>query len=105
LETFGEGDLEGIMEDYAADAVLVSGSDVRRGHEEIEPFFVDLFEEFDDPSVSFSMEQRTVVDEYAYIVWNAETPDKEYEFATDTFVVRDGEIVAQTFAAKVSQRS
>jgi len=38
-------------------------------------------------------------------VWHAETPDNEYRFASDTFVVRDGEIVAQSLAADVSPKS
>ena len=47
------------------------------------------------------MEERRIDGEYAYIVWNADTPDNDYEFATDTFVIRDGEIVAQTLGTVV----
>ncbi len=43
--------------------------------------------------------------EVAYIVWSAETADNAYELGTDTFVVRDGKIVAQTFAAKATPKS
>jgi hypothetical protein len=31
-----------------------------------------------------------------------ETTDNVYEIATDTFVVRDGKIVAQSFAGKIT---
>jgi len=34
--------------------------------------------------------------EYAYILWSAETTDTVYEVGRDTFVVRDGKIVAQS---------
>jgi hypothetical protein len=47
------------------------------------------------------MHQRHIDGDYGYIVWGAETADNSYEFATDTFVVRNGEIVAQSFAAKI----
>lgn len=104
LEMFGERDLDGIMEDYADDAVLISQTDTLRGREEIREMYADLFPEFAGESVTFSLEEQTVVDDYAYIVWQAETPENEYEFASDTFVIRDGEIVAQTLAAEVDPK-
>jgi ketosteroid isomerase-like protein len=104
LEMFGEGDLDGIMEDYATDAVFVSSDGVLEGPEEIRAMYVDLLGEFDDPSVSFSLEQQLVEDDYAYIRWTAETPANVYEFASDTFVIKDGEIVMQSLAADVSPK-
>jgi hypothetical protein len=50
------------------------------------------------------MEQRWIDGDYAYIVWTAETADNSYEFATDTFVVRNEKIVAQSFAAKIKPK-
>jgi hypothetical protein len=35
---------------------------------------------------------------------DAETPDNIYEPASDTYVVRDGKIVAQSFAAKITPK-
>jgi hypothetical protein len=66
--------------------------------------FADLLPEFDNREVEFSLDEQITVDSYAYIVWHAETPENEYEFASDTFVVREGEIVAQTLAANVSSK-
>jgi hypothetical protein len=37
-------------------------------------------------------------------LWTAETADNTYEEATDTFVVRNGKIVAQSFAAKITPK-
>jgi len=51
------------------------------------------------------MQHQSVAGDYAYILWNAETADNVYEVATDTFVVRDGKIVAQSFACKISPRN
>jgi hypothetical protein len=42
--------------------------------------------------------------DHAYIVWTAETADNTYEFAIDTFVVRHGKIVAQSFAANIKPK-
>jgi hypothetical protein len=50
------------------------------------------------------MQQRCIEGDHAYILWTAETADNSYEFATDTFVVRNGKIVAQSFAAKVKPK-
>ncbi|MDS0281062.1 nuclear transport factor 2 family protein [Haloarcula onubensis] len=104
LEMFGEGDLDGLMSDYADDAVFISADGTLEGRDEVRAMFADLLAEFDDPSVSFSLDEQVVRDEYAYIVWHAETPENVYEFASDTFEIRDGEIVAQTLAADVSPK-
>jgi hypothetical protein len=50
------------------------------------------------------MRQRYVEGDHAYILWSAETADNSYEAATDTFVVQNGKIVAQSFAAKITPK-
>ena len=69
----------------------------------IKPIFQANLSEFAKPGRSFSVHQRYVVGDYAYILWSAETADNLYEAATDTFVVRNGKIVAQSFAAKLTE--
>jgi ketosteroid isomerase-like protein len=101
LKCFGDNDLDGVVADYSSDAVLFVPDRPLKGREAIKPFFQAFFAEFAKPGASFSMRQRYVEGEYAYILWSAETADNSYEAATDTFVVRDGKIVAQSFAAKI----
>jgi hypothetical protein len=48
------------------------------------------------------MKQQFVEGDYAYILWTAETANNVYEVGTDTFVVRDGKIMAQSFAGKIT---
>jgi hypothetical protein len=43
--------------------------------------------------------------DHAYILWSAETADNVYELGTDTFVVRDGKIVGQSFTGKVTPKA
>jgi hypothetical protein len=50
------------------------------------------------------MLQRYIEGDHAYITWTAETADNSDEFATDTFVVRNGKIVAQSFAANIKSK-
>ncbi len=75
------------------------------GVDAIAPLFRALIAEFGKPGAVFSLKRQTVEGDYAYILWTADTADNVYEVATDTFVVRDGKIVAQSFTGKVTPRS
>lgn len=104
LTCFGVGDLSGILSDYSPDAVLFTPDGALRGPEAIKPLFEGMFAEFAKPGATFSMQRQSVEGEYAYILWSAETADNVYEMGTDTFVVRDGKIVAQSLAGKITPK-
>ena len=104
LKCFGEGDLTGILSDYAPDAVLFTPDGPLRGTDAMRPLFQAMFAEFAKPGATFSMKQQCVEGDCAYILWTAETADNLYEVGTDTFVVRDGKIVAQSFAGKITPK-
>ena len=104
LKCFGEGDLKGILSDYAPGAVLFTPDGPLRGADAIRPLFQAMIAEFGKPGAAFSMKQYSVEGDYAYILWTAETADKVYEVGTDTFVVRDGKIVAQSFTGKITPK-
>lgn len=101
LRSFAERDIEGVLADYSPDAVLFSPEGPLKGPDAIRPLFQSLVSEFAKPGSSFTMRQQSVDGDHAYIVWTAETADNSYEFATDTFFVRDGKIAAQSFAAQI----
>ncbi|HEY7742113.1 MAG TPA: nuclear transport factor 2 family protein [Burkholderiales bacterium] len=98
LRSFGERSLDGILSDYAPDAVLFTPQGPLRGIEAIKPLFQAMLAEFGKPGARFSLNQLSVEGDHAYIVWAAETADNVYELGTDTFVVRDGRIAVQSFA-------
>jgi len=104
LKCFGAGDLAGILSDYVPDAVLFTPSGALKGVDAIRPLFQTMFAEFRKPGASFSMKEQLVDGDYAYILWTAESADNVYEVGTDTFVVRDGKIVAQSFAGKITPK-
>jgi ketosteroid isomerase-like protein len=104
LKCFAEYDLEGVLADYSSDAVLFVLTGPLKGPDAIRPLFEGLISEFAKPGSSFTMQQRYVDGDHAYILWTAETADNSYEFATDTFVVRNGKIAAQSFAAKIKAK-
>ena len=104
LKCFGAGDLTGVLSDYASGAVLFTPDGPLKGVDAMRSLFQTFFVEFAKPGASFSMKQQCIEGDYAYIVWTAETADNVYEVGTDTFVVRDGKIVAQSFAAKITSK-
>jgi len=104
MEFFGEGDLKGILSDYARGAVLFTPNGPLKGVDSIRPLIEQLIAEFGKPDSAFRMKHRSVEGDHAYIVWTAETADNVYELATDTFVVRDGKILAQSFAGKITPK-
>jgi len=101
LKAFDQGDLNEVMSDYAPDAILFTKDGPLKGVDTIRPLFEALIAEFGKPGATFNMKQQLVEGDYAYILWTAETADNVYEVATDTFVLREGKIVAQSFTAKV----
>jgi len=104
MKAFSEHDLDGVLADYSPDAVLFTPSQPLKGRDAMKPFFQTLIAEFAKPGATFSMLQQRFEGDYGYILWSAETADNSYEFATDTFVVRNGKIVAQSFAAKITPK-
>jgi ketosteroid isomerase-like protein len=105
LEVFGKLDLAGTMADYADESTFFSQGGVLHGSDAIRQFFGTLFEEFEKPGMSFDLQQQEVDGDTAYIVWTAETADNHFEIGTDTFIVKNGKIVTQTFAGKMSPKN
>ena len=104
LRCFGERDLNGILSDYAPGAVMFTANGPLRGVDAIRPLFQALIAEFEKPGAAFRMKLQSVEGDCGYILWNAVTAENVYELGTDTFVVREGKIVAQSFTGKITPR-
>ena len=102
MTCFGNGDLAGVLSDYTSESRIFTQDGVLRGSEPIRGLFQRLLAEFGKPGASFEMIRQDVDGDAAYIVWKAETADNRFEMATDTFIVRNGKILIQTYAAKTS---
>ena len=105
FKCFADRDLDGIMSDYAPDALFFTPEGVLRGPEAIRGVFGKLFGEFAKPGASLASKSRLVEGDYVYTVWTAETPDNSYELANDVFAVQNGMIQMQAFTAKVHPKS
>jgi ketosteroid isomerase-like protein len=104
LQCFAGADLEGTMLDYAPNATLMIPQGAIKGTDAIRDFFRMAYAEFSKPGAKFEMKQVLVDGECAFIFGDAESADNTFEAASDTFVIRDGKIVYQTYAAKVTPK-
>lgn len=89
--------VDAIIKDYTEDSVLITHDATYRGLAEIRRFFTALLSEL--PKGFFEaidLRRTEIVGEVAYILWGKEPLISR---ATDTFVVRDGRILFQTFTA------
>ena len=99
LHAFRAGDVDAIMADYTGDAVLITPERVVKGHEQIRDLFKQVFTDMFPPdSTSLEIPKKVIEGEIAYTLWSARSALYIASFGTDTFVIRDGKIVAHTFA-------
>lgn len=105
LQSFATGDVDAIMSDYTDDSVLITPESTLRGLSQIRPLFEMLFSGVFPPgSTEFEMKTQTVEGEVAYILWSASSNFVNVPLGTDTFVIRGGKIVAQTFVAQIEPK-
>jgi ketosteroid isomerase-like protein len=104
LDCFDKGDLEGLLSDYTEDSVLEVPQTQLRGLEKLRKAFTAMFADFGKGESSFEMQRTSINGEFAYVFWQAQTEDNDYHIGSDTFVIRDGKIVYQTFSAHITPR-
>ena len=102
LQAFGAGDVDEILKDYAPESVIMTPDGPLHGLDEIRPLFEKFTTEIAPPGTyEFEMLQQVIEGETAYIVWTFDSPKYKIPLGTDTFVIRDGKIVMQTFAGQI----
>jgi hypothetical protein len=85
-----------ILSDYDENARFHSEARIYHGKHEIGEFFTSFIASLPPGAVErFALRTLRVDGELAYITWTA---GREIPLGTDTFVVRNGKIVFQTFA-------
>jgi len=62
-----------LLADYSSDAVLFTPTGPLKGPDAIKPLFQALVSEFLKPGSSFTVQQRCIEGDHAYILWTAET--------------------------------
>jgi hypothetical protein len=92
-QALGAGDLEGIISDYADDAVLIVQSKVYHGRDGARAVFTQLLQEV--PQAAWEVE-TVFADGVLYLEWKARGVGRHVDDGIDTFVFRDGQIQIQT---------
>jgi ketosteroid isomerase-like protein len=100
-EAFGAADVEEILKDYTEASVLYTPDGPFKGLKAIRRFFQKAVTELMPPGMAFEMKHMTIDGDVVFIVWSASTPAHDIPMGTDTFLVRDGKIAVQTFAAQI----
>ncbi|MEO8040442.1 MAG: nuclear transport factor 2 family protein [Betaproteobacteria bacterium] len=87
--------VDAVMNDYTEASILVTHDATFRGLAEIRGFFTDLLEGSTRGFLAaIKLTRQEVVGDMAYIAWEAMP---WFRFGTDTFFIRNGKILVQTF--------
>jgi hypothetical protein len=88
LEASAAGDASVVRRDYARDAVVIFGGEPSTGIEAVQKVFDDLYAR---TKLNLDYRTRAFAGNVGYVVWTMGALT-----GSDTFVVRNGKIVAQT---------
>lgn len=97
LIAFGDNNLDEILKDYTEQSVIMTANGTVKGLTEIRKFFAAFFEVIPTGS-SFTMKQKTIEGNVAYIAWASQSNIAEIPMGTDTFVFDGGKILYHTVA-------
>ncbi len=97
LDAWRNGDVDGLMADYADDAVLLTrDAGVVAGKDALRAMFGQVFSTLFKPGdTRLDVTAELISGELALIHWDASTSAFRTTGAFDTFTVRDGKIVSQ----------
>jgi hypothetical protein len=93
-EALMAGDLDGIVSDYAEDAVFITPEGVLRGKDGVRQGFVKLLDDL--PTAEWELPTMLFEDDILLLEWKAESAKTKADDGIDTFVFRDGLIRVQT---------
>ncbi len=102
-QTFRDNDLDGVMEDYTEESILITPDTTYKGLEAIRQNFIQAFKAFPSEVNPLTLQKSVVELDVGYILWKASTPQLELIFATDTFIIREGKIIRQTYGGLTAQ--
>jgi len=102
---FVKGDVDGIMKDFSEQSLLFTTDGVLEGIDNIRKFYTDVTSNILPPGSDFNISRQEIRGQTAYIVWSAESKNYRFSLGTDTFFIKDGNIIVQTFAAKIEPKN
>ena len=105
-KAFIQNNLNEVMADYTEESVLITPDETFKGLDAMRKNFQDAYTKFRKDKTAFQLNKSVIDRDVAYILWQAKTPTFNLTYATDTFIIRDGKIIRQTYAgvANVSEK-
>lgn len=99
IATLVTRNVEAIVSDYAADAVIFAPNGVFKGTDNIRTFFTGALGMLPKEATdNLKVISQSIDGEFAYVLWSAQPA---IAFAGDSFCVRDGKIVMQSFVTQM----
>jgi ketosteroid isomerase-like protein len=96
-EALGAEDYDEIVADYADDAVVVTHEGVKRGKDGVREAFTQLLGQI--PQATWDIKSAVYEGDVMLLHWGADSHANSVDDGVDTFIFRDGLIVAQTLSA------
>lgn len=94
VEALGAEDLDGIVSDYADDAIFITPDGLKRGKDGVREAFARLLS--DIPQAQWELPTQIYEGDVLFLEWKAESEQHKVEDGIDTFVFGDGLIRVQT---------
>jgi len=101
---FAKANIDDVMFDFADDAIYVTTNKVIKGKENIRKQYDNHFKSLEVGSIS-KIVSETIEGEIVFFEWTADTPSIHIPDGVDTFVIRDGFIMAQTVRGTVISKA
>lgn len=102
-EATAELDPHAAAEQHAEDAVVISRGEIYRGREEIKRHYEELFEWMAGVDGSIERHQEIIEGDLVHVVWSFDAEEFVWNYAVDTFVIQDGQIVGHTVAVDAEE--
>jgi hypothetical protein len=103
-KTFTDNDLAGTLADYTEESILITPDRTYKGMKEIRENFQSAFSTFPKSASTLRLNKSVVQRDVGYIIWEATGPKVRLQFGTDTFIIRNGKILSQTFGGVAMPR-
>jgi ketosteroid isomerase-like protein len=87
-------DVEGIVDDYADDAVFITPAGVKRGKDGVREAFTQFLAEL--PGAKWDLPTQIYEHDVLFLEWTADARTNRVDDGIDTFVFKDGLIQVQT---------
>jgi hypothetical protein len=99
-----KADLEETLLDYCDETILINMGGPKQGLKEIGAFFKESMETCLPGDSVYESIHQYICGEMAYTVWKADSRFYKIPYGTDTFIIRNGKIVQQTFAGILEKK-